>query len=1628
MPTNPPSIEIINATENNLCSVSLAFPKNQLIVVTGVSGSGKSSLVFDVLYKEAGNRFLGSLSFHARQFLGKLKRPDVERIEGLSPAISVDRKSVQRNPRSTVGTLSEIYDFLRLLFARTGSAENPHPGFAIDRSLFSFNSPSGACPHCKGLGVEDRLDPEMLIANPEKSIRDGAFVITAPNGYIIYSQVTLDVLDQVCRSEGFTIDIPWKEMTPEQQNIILYGSNKLEIPFGKHTLESRMRWTGITAKPRELGYYKGIIPVMETILKRERNKNILRFVRTTLCSVCNGARLNPDALSVRVNGWNIAELSAMQMNMLQEVLSGMAFSGQGQGKEISSPIIEQISKRIGMIQKLGLGYLSPDRESTTLSEGEAQRLRLALQAGTGLTGLLYLFDEPSIGLHSHDSEKLLGVLEDLRDQGNTVIVVEHEEDIIRRADWLIDMGPGAGINGGRVLQNLSASAIAGLPMEEIRKSRTLSFLSGLEKIPIPSNRRPGKGILKINGAKEHNLKNIDVEFRLESLNVVTGVSGAGKSTLTLDILGKYLRHILHGANEPPGLFSSIEGFEKISKVISIDQSPIGRTPRSNPATYTGLFDFIRDIFAGQPLSKEMGLGKTHFSFNTPGGRCEECQGAGYIEIGMHFMGDVEILCEECEGKRFKKEPLEVFYKGKNVAEILEMPISEAVDFFADQPRVFAILKVLNDLGVGYLKLGQRSSTLSGGEAQRIKLASELARPQAPHTLYILDEPTTGLHQADVSRLLHAFEGLINKHHTVIVVEHHLGLIAAADHIIDLGPESGDHGGYLVVTGTPEEILTCPESHTAKVLRDYLVRNSSPSPILFNNKEKGQGVEFFNPGISFKGVSTHNLQNVDIFIPYNKITVITGVSGSGKSSFAFDTLYAEANNRFLESFSTYIRTQAGINERPDFTEVTGLTPVLAVDQKLLTGNARSTVGTFTGILDLYRLLFSRIGISASGPTPVLSSLFSFNHQHGACNECKGLGYITVCDPDRLITYPDKSLFEGAMDGSKTGKFYGDPHGQYIATLKAAGIHSGIDFLKPWSALSDSEKEIAWSGTGNTEFEVSWEYQRDKLKGVHSFRGKWQGLAKLVQGEYERKHADHRGQGMMSLMKQITCPSCKGARINREALVYSISGKNISELSGLSVSDSLEFFRDLKSGLNALPARIASQIISSILKQLETIADIGLPYITLDRNSATLSAGEAQRLKLAGQISTGLTGLTYVLDEPTLGLHPKDTAQLIEKIRLLRDSGNTIVIVEHDRDVILSADHIIDMGPGAGKNGGKIIATGTPSEIMANPDSLTGKHLARKTVVHFSHNRTLKEGLYIQNAFVHNLKGFNLNIPAGGIILVTGVSGSGKSSLVNDLIYESWKNNKPVGCDRISGFNHFQQIVSVGQKSNFTGSAGITATFTGVFDRIRDIFAATDDAKRINLNRNYFSFHNREGRCDSCEGNGKIRISMDFLSDIWVVCEKCNGKRFNDPVLSCNYKGKSIADILDMTFSEALIFFHDHKILSGLFKMIEETGIGYLSLGQSLESLSGGEAQRLLLGSELLKPVRGNTLFLFDEPSTGLHFDDIHYLVEIFHRLADQGNTLLIIEHDPEICCHADWVIEFGPEGGRKGGYNIFSGKY
>jgi excinuclease ABC subunit A len=1630
------TLSVRGASEHNLKAIDVDLPRGAITVVTGVSGSGKSSLAFDTICREAQRRYLETFSSYARQFLGRIARPAVRSISGLSPAIAVDQRTTLRNPRSTVGTLSGLHDDLRLLFARLGTTPE---GVRVERRLFSFNSPHGACPVCQGLGVEDRLDPQLLVADPAKTIRQGALVITTPTGYVIYSQVTIDVLDQVCRAHGFDVDTPWQALTDEQRAIVLNGSDRIRIPFGKHPLESRLRWSGITARPREEGVYRGILPVMEQILKRSRNRNILRFVRSLPCHACGGTRLRPEALAVTLRGQNIGSMSALSIDGLGEMLGTLTFTAAE--APVGEPIRAEMLARIGLLSRLGLDHLSLDRGSATLSGGEAQRLRLASQVGADLGGVLYVFDEPSVGLHPLEQDRLLDVITMLRDRGNTVLVVEHDEATMRRADWLIDVGPGAGEHGGEVLYSGPAAALVA---EGDRRSRTRAFLSGEEGVPVPTIRRAGTGILRLEQVVRHNLDHVDVEFLLGALNVITGVSGAGKSSLIEELVERLGR--------------GQAGDRRIDKIIEIDQSPIGRTPRSNPATYTGLSDVVRDLFAALPESIARGFGKGRFSFNVAGGRCEACQGAGVQRIGMHFLGQVDVVCDVCGGKRFNDETLEVALGGRTIHDVLETTLEDAADLLADQPRAARILGTLRELGLGYLRLGQPSTTLSGGEAQRVKLAAELSRPGRGHTLYVLDEPTTGLHRADVGILLAALGRLVDQRHTVVVVEHHLDVIRSADRVIDLGPGGGRRGGRIVVVGTPEDVARCESSLTGAAIRQSMIREESATREASTTDEQSttrdspttheqsttrppEPTSQSSVPTTFVGVRTHNLKGVDVEFPTNALTVVTGVSGSGKSSLAFDTLYAEGRNRFTESFSAYARRFLEKTGDAEFEHVSGLTPVVAIRQRAASRNPRSTVGTMTEIADHYRLMFARIGVGGpAGPSRLTSTFFSPNAEQGACPACRGLGSVSECDPGKLVTHPDRSLLAGAMDGNKTGRFYGDPDGRYVATLRAAGTALGIDYDVPWKALDRGAQDAAMRGTGDLELDVDWHYRRGARTGVHRFRTRWIGLVGCVGEEYARKHADRRGAALEPLLHSVRCAACGGARLRPEALAVRVAGLTIAELLALTVTASLEFF----SGLEARSGdgwrhEVTADLRRDVVARLSHLRDAGLGYLSLDRPASTLSSGEAQRIRLATEIGSGLTGIAYVLDEPTAGLHARDTARLIGLLRSLRDGGNTVVVVEHDEDVIRAADHVIDMGPGAGAEGGRIVAVGTPEEVAACDASITGRYLRagtgnRPPITELSAGRgggekplrPLRRGISVAHARCHNLRDLSVDIPAGGLVAVTGVSGSGKSTLVFDVLAAALSGDAGQSRATITVHEPFARVVAADRDPLAGSSSSMPATILGIFDQVRDRFAATEEARERGLGKRHFSANVKGGRCERCEGVGRMRVSMDFLPDVWVPCDECGGRRFTPAVLACRVDGRSIADVLGMTVREARSAFAESRPIARPLDLLAEIGLGYLRLGQGADTLSGGERQRLLLATELVRESAGRTLFLFDEPTTGLHFEDVARLLSVFDRLIAAGHTVVVAEHQLDVIRAADWVIDLGPEGGDGGGTLVAAG--
>ncbi len=1616
-PSNPPassSIRIRGASEHNLRRVDVDIPHDRLVVVTGVSGSGKSSLVFDVIFQEARRLYLESFSASARQWLGKLRRPDVEKIEGLRPAVAVRTRASGGSIRSTVGTMTEIYDWLRLLYARLGRAPD---GTTPDRALFSFNSPSGACPACQGLGVVDRIDPELLIAEPEKTLRQGALALTTPNGYIIYSQVTMDVLDLVCRAHGFNVDKPWRDLSEEERRIVLEGSDLIRIPYGKHPLKSRLRWTGITPKPREEGTYKGILPVMEAILKSKRNSNILRFARTLPCGECGGERLNSRARSVLFRGRSIAALGRNTLAGTRDFFRSLDFPAREApaGEEIRRAILA----RTEILLRLGLGHLTLDRPSTTLSGGETQRIRLAAQIGNGLRGMLYVFDEPTAGLHPAEAGPLLDVLRRLRDQGNTVLIVEHDEAAWRIADHLIDLGPGPGPEGGRILWSGPPAGLAALPPGA---GATRDFLSAAPAASSDRQRRAGTGRVIVSGARLRNLRGIRAEFKLGALNVVTGVSGSGKKTLVRQILAARLAAGRRGPGpDADGL--TVEG--RIGKIVEIDQGPIGRTPRSNPATYTGISDRIRDVFADLPEARALGWGRSRFSFNTPGGRCEHCQGAGLLQVGMHFLGDVDIPCPVCEGRRFNAETLTVRFRDLDIHAVLDLGIDEAAAFFAGQPRLRAMLETLSGLGLGYMKLGQSSTTLSGGEAQRVKLAAELMRSEADDALIILEEPAAGLHPRDIGNLLGALHKLVDRGRTIVAIENHPGFVFAADHVIDLGPGGGDEGGRIMAMGAPEEIAAS-DTATGRALC------GKPFTVLEEDSVIGlAGPPSASPNapLQLRGVTTHNLRSLDVDFPFRRLTVVSGPSGSGKSSLVFDTLYAESRRRFLESFSAYVRSRLDKGGRADFDSAWGLTPPIAVGARSGGHHPRSTVGTMTGILDDLRLLFARAGTLPPGAAgPLSSSHFSFNHEEGACPRCKGLGRLLVCDPEALISDPGKPFPGGALDGTKTGRFYGDPYGQHVAALLAAGRAQGVDFSRPVGSLGDDARRLALYGSGDRTYEIVWSYKRGARAGDFRFQGPWKGFCGLVEEEYERKHADHRGESMRALMAERTCPDCRGGRLKPESLAVKLLGLDIAALAALSVREALDFFA-AESRFERLDVReraAAEALRPDIVRRLGLVRDVGLDYLALDRGSSEISGGESQRLRLAALLGSRLTGVTFILDEPTLGLHPIDTRRLLVLLHALVREDNTVVVIEHDLQVVEEADLVIDLGPGAGPHGGRIVACGGPAEIRADAESPTGRALKAPFVLDPLPRPEAGGEIRIEGARAHNLRGIDVSFPAGTLTAVTGVSGSGKTSLVFDALFRSARAGRPVGCDAVHGLERFAKFALVDQEPLAAGNGATPLTFTGLFDGVRAQFAATDEARSLGFKKAHFSFVTPEGRCPECRGSGKLRVSMDFLADIETPCPSCGGLRYRPEILRARWRGRTIADILAMSVEESAAAFQDCPGLSHGLAVLSDTGLGYLAIGQPLDTLSGGEGQRLKLAAELVKPVRGKALYLFDEPTTGLHSEDIAKLLALFGRLAGQGHTLIAVEHDLDVIARAGWVIDLGPEGGDGGGRLVACG--
>ncbi len=1825
------AILIKGAHQNNLKGLDLYLPLNQLVVVTGVSGSGKSSLAFDTVYAEGQRRYVETFSPYARQFLDRMDKPKVERIDGIPPAIAIDQTNPVRTSRSTVGTMTELNDHLKLLFARAAQLFCRGCGAAVRRDtavsicaallsrsksaplvlitfplrvppslapqelqqllaqqgytrvhtrrgdtldvvqdrlrlqpdnrdrliedleaalrlghgrvdvhpldrhrvvratwrysaglhcpdceidydepaphLFSFNSPIGACETCRGFGRVIGIDYGLVVPDESRSLAGGAVRPWQSDSYI---ECQGDLM-RFAKRRGIPTDVPWADLEQAQRRWVLHGEGEWEDG----------EWYGVDRFFRWLEgkSYRMHIRVL-----------LSKYRAYSRCPACGGARLKPDALLWRLGthqdadsvlpaanrfrpteltldtarfaalpGLNLHDVMCLPLARCREFFERIRLPAPLD--QASALLLGEIRSRLRYLVEVGLGYLTLDRQSRTLSGGEVQRLNLTTALGTSLVNTLFVLDEPSIGLHARDMARVIGVLHRLRDAGNSLLVVEHDAQIMHAADRVLDLGPGPGERGGSVV-------FFGTPRQLVRSRRSLTarYLSGKEKVYAESAvKPPATSHLEILGAAENNLKDIDVRIPLNRMVCITGVSGSGKSTLVQDVLYPALLKLRGKPVEAPGRHRALRGHDAIGDVVLVDQSPIGKTARSNPASYAGAFDAIRKLFAAEPRAQERGYNAGTFSFNAGTGRCPTCNGSGFERVEMQFLSDVYLRCPDCDGQRYRSEVLEVKFlprgarRARSIAEVLAMTVTEALEFFSDYPEVSRALEPLLAVGLHYLTLGQPVPTLSGGEAQRLKLAGHLAgagRRRTPAgTLFLFDEPTTGLHFDDIATLLRAFTRLLDEGHTLLVIEHNLDVIRAADWIIDLGPEGGDDGGTVVCAGPPSEVAQHPASHTGAALR--APARTPTTRVRRTSSAATAGATVDGSAIHIVHAREHNLKNIEVAIPRDRFTVITGVSGSGKSTLAFDVLFAEGQRRYLESLNAYARQFVQPASRADLDAVFGIPPTVAIEQRTSRGGRKSTVATMTEIHHFLRLLFVKLGTQhcpdcgvpietqsaeaivtrllreyrgrrIQALAPLVAARKGYYTDLASWAHNKGHPWLRV---DGVMTptasWPRLERFKEHDIDLPIAEIAIDPkHEPELrdAIRRALDLGKGVIKVAPLDSPHARGGRQGRSRRANGEAVLSTERAcpqcgrgfRDLDPRLFSFNSKHGWCERCYGTGVELKGFDAEQTGEEIWWNEWweggeqVCPACRGTRLNAEALGVRFAGRSIDELSGLSVADAERYFRRLR--LRGRDAEIARDVLAELNGRLHFLAGVGLSYLTLDRSAPTLSGGEAQRLRLASQLGSNLRGVCYILDEPTIGLHPRDNRLLLDALAQLQEKSNTVVVVEHDEDTIRQAQHVIDLGPGAGRHGGTVVAAGTPAALMRRPESVTGRCLARPLGHPMMPRRRWRRGdagIEIVGAALHNLKDLRVMIPLGRLVCVTGVSGSGKSTLVRHVLHDNLrrllgKRRGLTGCTDIRGWEPVGRALEVDQAPIGKTPRSCPATYIGFWDQVRRLFAQAPEARVRGYGPARFSFNVAGGRCDACQGQGYKKIEMSFLPDVTVSCESCGGTRFTADTLAVQYKGRSIADVLAMSVDEAVEFFAAHDRVHRALRLLQDVGLGYLTLGQQSPTLSGGEAQRVKLVTELAKaasspdalttPARArdrtvtrvHTMYVLDEPTIGLHMADVEKLIRVLHRLVDNGNTVVVIEHNLDIIAEADWVIDLGPEGGDRGGRVVVHG--
>ncbi|MFZ4578784.1 MAG: excinuclease ABC subunit UvrA [Myxococcota bacterium] len=1868
-PTEPAAavIGLRGVRQNNLRGFDLEVPLGKLVVVTGVSGSGKSSLAFDTLYAEGQRRYVECLSSYARQFLERMDKPRVDEITGILPSVGLRQGKTIRAARATVATLTELGEYFRLVFAHAAIPDCPRCGRTVartplsvmadelltqatgrklaitfevpvvslsaaqatlsglaaagyhrafeggktepladiltedrvgesvhvlqdrmvaredDRSrlvdslhqalrrggrtvsawvegadpqkfhalrpistvrqggtgafvhlrastalrcascdldipdpsphLFSFNSAVGACPACNGFGRLADIDLGRVVPDPRKSLRNGAIKPWSTESTV---EERAD-LEAVCLREGIPLDAAWQDLTDAQRQRIIDGDpgRKVSRFWG---IRGWFRWL-------ETKTYKMHVRVL-----------LARYRAYVPCPDCHGARLRPEARAWRWGGLSLPEWLGLPVREVRHKLDDLA-PATAELLALELPLRE-LRKRIEFLDEVGLEYLSLERAARTLSGGELQRVQLVAALATGMTQVLYVLDEPSVGLHPRDNDRLLRILERLRAAGNTVVVVEHDPALMLAADTIIDLGPGAGEAGGELLY---VGPPAGLGKAE--RSLTADYLLGKRRVDaepdtwalqrLTGRTTAGKplkpkikqtGWLRVLAPTARNLKGEDVALRLGALNVVCGVSGSGKSTLVEEVLFRTLQRRRGEMVDEPGACAGLEGDEGLREVVLVDQElPHGST-RANCATFLKVWDAIRDRLAAETLAQARGYNAATFSFNREGGRCPVCEGLGVETVEMQFLSDVRITCEACEGKRFRSDVLQVKHRGKNAAGFLDLTAAGVAEAFADDPALSDAMRALCDLGMGYLRLGQPLSTLSGGEAQRLKIAWHLLQAKTHNALFLLDEPSTGLHLHDVHVLLHNLRALTDRGNTVVLVEHHLDLIAAADHVVELGPDGGPGGGRVLYMGEPQGLAELLDSPTGTHLRIARKRSQDTASWVYaraGGLPDDDRIER-DPGlVQVRGARVHNLRSISLDIPRDQFVVVTGLSGSGKSSLAFDVVFAEGQRRFLDCLSPFARQYLPPAAQPDVDRLAGLPPTVAIAQRTTRGGLRSTVATLTDLYPYLRLLYARCGTQlcphCGGPVSGQTAADvadAITHRYGQgtvyvmapairgrkghhkeiLDRAKGLGHTWIqvdgslvplhgVPPLRRHTVHDLDYVVARVDGKRQG-----PERQTVlaqAVDAALGLGDGTVLVRTadtvaatWSLrrhcnrcdrgveppdprLFTFTSPAGWCptchGTGVRETTLLG----DEVDGLAPL-GKGEALlpvkAKKVKKDKKKRERPGDGRSTEAMAKAgmpdggekvaeeavrllQPCPACEGSRLKKEARSVQIAQRGIDEAVALGPQELVQWLQGVT--WSARDAQVAQPIVDELASRCRFLVEVGLEYLSLGRGATTLSGGESQRIRLAAQLSSNLRGVLYVLDEPTIGLHPADNTKLLHALDQLVHRGNGLLVVEHDEETIRRADHVIELGPGGGTQGGQVLTQGTLQAMLADPLSPTGAALRDG---HLRRVRSVPRTIDADTPFVtlrgarrNNLQGITAQFARGRFNAVTGVSGSGKSTLVRDLLVVAGNQHVTVtglrpaedrphipGLDALEGLDGLGRVVEVDQAPIGRTPRSCPATYMGIFDAIRNKFAALPDAKVLGLTAPKFSFNVEGGRCESCLGAGQVKVEMSFLPTVFVPCESCNGSRYGEQVLQVRYRGATMADVLRMSVADAAEHFRGVRQIEGALQLAERVGLGYLTLGQGSNTLSGGEAQRLKIVSELSKKRRQETLYVLDEPSTGLHLRDLQKLLSVLHELVDRGDTLVVIEHQLDVVREADWIVDLGPGAGVLGGRLCYQG--